>query len=175
MFKEQINLNKNQHIMTDLPFGLLGSKSRVLHLERTPSPVPSIQMYSSMTFVSRGRVMYRSRTFLSVAAVCNDILETWILRNNNIMTLQWVVYSPNSLIALAFSPTNYWYLVSIISEFDVTCLLIEVSILVGTFLLVRVTKAAPIIALSCCLLVHHFLTVSKCTTPWPSKYNEDFP
>lgn len=174
MFKEQINLNKNQHIMTNLPFGLLGSKSRVLHLERTPSPVPSIQMYSSMTFVSRGRVMYRSRTFLSVAAVCNDILETWILRNNNIMTLQWVVYSPNSLIALAFSPNKL--LVSyIISEFDVTCLMIEFSVLVGTFLLVRVTKAASITALSCCLLVHHFLTVSKCTTPWPSKYNEDFP
>lgn len=103
IFKELINLNKNKHIMTNLPFGLLGSKSRVLHLERTPSPVPSIQMYSSMTFVSRGRVMYRSRTFLSVAAVCNDILETWILRNNNIMTLL-----ASKINELSIPPTLWW-------------------------------------------------------------------
>lgn len=52
-----------------IPFGSLGTKSRVLDLERSPSPVPSIQMYLAWTILSGwGKSMYRSRRVLSSAA-----------------------------------------------------------------------------------------------------------
>lgn len=47
-----------------LPSMVLGSKSKVLVLQRSPSPVPSIQMYMAWTLSPWGRFMYCCLTSL---------------------------------------------------------------------------------------------------------------
>lgn len=64
----------------NLPFGVFGTKSRVLSLHRTYWSVPSIQMYvARILFSGKSNVKYRSKTFLLINALGDDssVLDIW--------------------------------------------------------------------------------------------------